>query len=255
LKNLLASFDSFGALLTLSLIAAIHTIKHTIHSFQLKQCKNANIFICNFSYYAKTKTNIMNKFVFTFSAVSMLATATLVSCNSSDTTKVQVANSQEIRNDSLVKRGNYLVSAVGCDDCHSPKTMGPQGPQLDMEHRLSGYPAQRPLAKVDANAFKSGWMLFGGDLTSAVGPWGVSFAANITSDSTGIGNWSEAQFFTAMRKGKFKGLESNRDLLPPMPWQNFRNFTDEDLQAIFAYLKSTKPVHNPVPAPIPPTNL
>jgi hypothetical protein len=198
----------------------------------------------------------MNKFGFTFSTLCMIAMANLVSCNSSDSTEVRsVTATQEISADSLVKRGNYLVSTVGCDDCHSPKTMGPQGPQIDMEHRLSGYPAERPVAKVDVTALKSGWMLFGGDLTSAVGPWGVSFSANITSDSTGIGTWSEEQFFTAMRKGKFKGLESNRDLLPPMPWQNFRNFTDEDLRAIFAYLKSTKPVHNAVPAPIPPTEL
>jgi mono/diheme cytochrome c family protein len=150
-----------------------------------------------------------------------------------------------------VKRGNYLVSSIGCDDCHSPKTMGPQGPQLDMEHRLSGYPAERPIAKVDAAALKSGWMLFSGDLTSAVGPWGMSFAANITSDSTGIGNWTEAQFIKAMREGKTKGLDGSRPILPPMPWPNFKNLTDEDLRAMFAYLKSTKPVRNVVPEPRP----
>jgi hypothetical protein len=195
--------------------------------------------------------------VFLSSIAASVFAATLLSCNSSDRTVTpsQTAGSTAISNDSLVKRGGYLVSSIGCDDCHSPKTMGPQGPQLDMEHRLSGYPATRPVAKVDGAALKNGWMLFGGDLTSAVGPWGMSFSANITSDSTGIGNWTESQFVTAMRHGKYKGIESNRNLLPPMPWQNFRNLTDEDLKAIFAYLKSTKPVHNVVPEPKTPNTL
>ena len=92
-------------------------------------------------------------------------------------------------------------------------------------------------------------MLFGGDLTSAVGPWGVSFSANISSDETGIGNWTEAAFINAMRHGKIKGLDNNRDMLPPMPWNNFAKFSDDDLKSIFAYLKSTTPVTNVVPAP------
>jgi mono/diheme cytochrome c family protein len=182
-----------------------------------------------------------------FCAATLLA---LVSCgdNSAKTEAAPTAKT-EISQDSRVKRGNYLVSAIGCDDCHSPKTMGPQGPQLDLDHRLSGYPSTRPVSKVNGADLKNGWMLFGGDLTSSVGPWGISFAANITSDSTGIGNWTEEQFFTSIRKGKLKGLESNRDLLPPMPWQNFSKLNDDDLKAIFAYLKSTKPVHNVVPSP------
>ena len=92
---------------------------------------------------------------------------------------------------------------------------------------------------------------FTGDLTSAVGQWGASFAGNITSDATGIGNWSEAQFRNALRKGKYKGLDNARDLLPPMPWQNFGQLTDFDIKAVFTFLKSTRPVKNVVPAPIP----
>ena len=93
------------------------------------------------------------------------------------------------------------------------------------------------------------------DLTTAVGPWGVSFASNITSDDTGIGNWSLEQFKISLTKGRFKGLENGRDLLPPMPWQNFANLTNEDLKAIYTYLQSTKPVKNVVPAPIPPAEI
>ncbi len=81
------------------------------------------------------------------------------------------------------------------------------------------------------------------------------FPANLTPDETGIGNWSYEQFETAIRRGKAKGLETNRPLLPPMPWEMYRHFTDEDLRSIFAYLKSIKPVENAVPAPIPPNRL
>ncbi len=93
--------------------------------------------------------------------------------------------------------------------------------------------------------------MLGPDLTNAVGPWGVSFAANISSDETGIGNWTEEQFLTALRKGKYKGMEGSRDLLPPMPWFVYKNFSDEDIRSIFAYLRSGKPVKNIVPAPKP----
>jgi len=151
----------------------------------------------------------------------------------------------------LVRRGQYLVNAIGCDDCHSPKKMGPHGPEVDSAHRFSGYPAGRPLPGFDAGTAKN-WILFGGDLTSSVGPWGVSFAANISSDPTGIGNWTEAQFIRCIREGKWKGLEQGRPLLPPMPWENFRKLSYEDLRCIYTYLKTTKPVNNSVPQPIPP---
>lgn len=137
---------------------------------------------------------------------------------------------------------------MGCDDCHSPKIMGARGPKLDVQKRLSGYPSDRPLLKADANHLNNGWLLFSEDLTVAAGPWGVSFSANITSDSTGIGNWSEEQFRKALTQGKYKGLDSARMLLPPMPWPNYRTLKDQDVKAIFAFLKSTKPIKNIVPA-------
>lgn len=83
--------------------------------------------------------------------------------------------------------------------------------------------------------------------TAIAGPWGISFTANITSDSTGIGMWTLDQFKKAFKEGKYKGLDNSRPLLPPMPRQNYKNIKDEDAEAIFAFLKSTKPVHNIVP--------
>jgi uncharacterized lipoprotein NlpE involved in copper resistance len=147
-----------------------------------------------------------------------------------------------------VKRGEYLVTIMGCDDCHSPKKMGPQGPEIIAEKRLSGFPGDFTPPPLDGNATKNGWVSLWADLTSAVGPWGQTFAANITSDSTGIGTWTETQFKKAFTEGKYKGLDNSRPLMPHMPWQNYRNIREEDLKAIFAFLKSTKPVNNVVPA-------
>lgn len=155
----------------------------------------------------------------------------------------------------MVNRGEYLVTAIGCDDCHSPKKMGAQGPEIIPELRLSGYPANRPVEKVDTSVTSKGWVVLSPDLTMAAGPWGVSFAANLTSDGTGIGNWSESNFLTAIRNGKAKGLENGRSLLPPMPWYNFAKLTDEDIKSIFAYLKTTNAVKNIVPEPIAPPNM
>lgn len=151
----------------------------------------------------------------------------------------------------LVARGKYLVEIMGCHDCHSPKLMGPNGPYPDPDRLLSGYPADRPLPPQPAA--HDGWALLNMDLTAAVGPWGTTFAANITSAESGIGNWTEEQFERALKKGLYKGLEGSRPLLPPMPWQNYVNMSKEDLSAVFAYLKSTTPVENVVPAPVPPS--
>jgi mono/diheme cytochrome c family protein len=160
----------------------------------------------------------------------------------------------DVSNDSLIRRGAYLVNVMGCHDCHSPKKMTAQGPALDMDRLLSGHPADMPLFKFDTATTKN-WVLFNMMNTAAVGPWGASFSANLTSDTSGIGAWTETQFKKALTEGKLKGLDGTRPILPPMPWQNYKDLRDEDVKAIFAYLKSTKPVKNVVPAPIAPQDL
>ncbi|MDO1450258.1 diheme cytochrome c-553 [Rhodocytophaga aerolata] len=195
--------------------------------------------------------------IFLFPMISF----SLMECSSNDSEKKKFEqNLKLVRNDNkkdkkyLLSRGKYLVSVIGCGDCHSPKIFGPQGPTPDSTRALSGHPATEPLSKIKKEELKN-WVLFNHMSTATVGPWGVSYASNITSDATGIGNWSEKQFFKAMREGKYKGLDNSRPLLPPMPWPNFKNLSDEDLKAIFQYLKSTKPVKNVVPAPISPADL
>lgn len=164
-------------------------------------------------------------------------------------TSIVLSPKADLDSTALVARGEYLVNAIGCADCHSPKRMGPNGPEIIPELHLSGFPQNGTLPPIDISAVDNGWALFAPDLTSAIGPWGQSFTANITSDPSGIGNWAEENFVRAIRNGKYKGLEESRDLLPPMPWTIYKNLTDEDLRSIYYYLKTTKPVYNVVPAP------
>jgi mono/diheme cytochrome c family protein len=148
------------------------------------------------------------------------------------------------------QRGQYLVTAMGCASCHTPKTMGPHGPRADGTRFLAGHPEALDLGpppRLDAG----GWVAVSSwDTTAWSGPWGVSYAANITPDeNTAIGSWSEETFVRALRTGRHMGV--SRPILPPMPWSAFRNLTDEDLRSIYAYLRTVPPVHNRVPEPVP----
>lgn len=153
-----------------------------------------------------------------------------------------------------VKRGEYLVMVGGCEDCHSPKTFTAEGPVPDSTKRLSGHQAGEKLPQVPEGIIgPDKWgALMNNHLTAFAGPWGISYARNLTPDvATGLGSWTEEMFIKAMRTGKDMG--EGRPILPPMPWQNFGRMTDEDLRAIFAYLGSLKPIDNAVPDPISPT--
>ncbi len=174
-----------------------------------------------------------------------------VACNGPQTK--ETSDSTTLTQEELTSRGEYLVTTSGCTDCHSPKIMTEQGPEPDMDRYLSGFPATDSLPAIPEGMANAPWILFNPGLTAAVGPWGTSYAANLTPHASGLGNWSLEQFIRALREGKYKGLENSRPLMPPMPWQNFRNFSDQDLEAIFLYLKTLKPIDNVVPAYQPPT--
>ena len=152
--------------------------------------------------------------------------------------------------DDPVARGKYLVTAVGCSDCHTPMKMGDNGPEADMSRFLSGHPADMALPPPPAPV--GPWIGgFTGTTTGWSGPWGISYSANITPDAeTGIGKWTVDNFRDTIRNGRHMGR--GRELLPPMPWPAFRNFSDEDLAAVFAYLQSIPPISNKVPEPQPP---
>lgn len=189
----------------------------------------------------------MKKQMFSIVFLAFVGTAFLSSFSNTTAEK-----KSKLADDAMIKKGEYLVGIMGCGDCHAPKTMTPQGPVPDPALGLSGHPSKIPMGKVVKT---QDWVLFHPMNTIAVGPWGASFAANITPDATGIGSWTYEQFKIAMTQGKSKGIASARPMLPPMPWPNYVNMKDEDLQAIFAYLKSCKPINNVVPQPISPDKL
>jgi mono/diheme cytochrome c family protein len=191
----------------------------------------------------------MKLFHYLLFLVIIFSTVAITSCQKEEMKKEPAMSEQE-----QIEYGKYLVEIGGCHDCHSPKKMTEQGPVPDENLLLSGHPADQPIAEFDKSILKD-WALMNHSLTAAVGPWGVSFAANITSDGTGIGNWTYEQFENALRKGWYKGLEGGRPIMPPMPWQTLINMKDKDMRAIFAYLKSTKPIKNVPPGYIPPDQM
>jgi cytochrome c553 len=149
-----------------------------------------------------------------------------------------------------VKRGAYLVMIGSCNDCHTPMQMTPNGPVPDFSRALSGHSPES--AEPSGTAGKTDLMLSGSDLTSFRMPYGLVYSRNLTPDKTGIGDWTETQFIKTLRTGRHQG--EGRPLLPPMPWASAGAMTDEDLKAVFAYLKSLKPIANAVPEPkVPPT--
>ncbi len=190
------------------------------------------------------------RFIYALMAIIFLSSL-FIACNESgaDTKKTKTLTKEE-----LIKRGEYFVTIMACADCHSPKVFGPNGPEPDKERYLSGHPQEDKIKKIDPGLINN-WALLSMDGTVAVGPWGVSFSANLTPDETGIGTWSEEQFDKAFRKGMYKGIEGTRNLLPPMPWPVYSNVKNEDVKAIFYYLKTLKPVRNIVPGPIAPDQL
>jgi mono/diheme cytochrome c family protein len=143
---------------------------------------------------------------------SAVTAAVVMSCATQQNKPAAMTQEQK------VARGEHLVTVSGCGDCHTPGTLFGSP---DMQRKLSGS--------------ELGW----------TGPWGTTYARNLTPDNeTGIGKWSEDDIVKAFRVGQ---RPDGSPLLPPMPWQDFAAFSDEDAYAITAYLKSIPPVQHKVP--------
>jgi hypothetical protein len=201
----------------------------------------------------------MSKFFDSFRSLAILAVTGLVftSCNNSgtDENKTGTTGETKMSKEDMVKRGDYIVTTGSCNDCHSPKNMTQMGPVVDSTKLLSGHPANAQLPPINTASLQPGnWMSMAPDITAFVGPWGISYAANLTPDSaTGIGAWSEEVFMNTIRSGKHLG--NGRPILPPMPWEFIRKLTDDDLKSVYAYLKSLPAVNNKVPAPVAPPDV
>lgn len=140
-------------------------------------------------------------------------------------------------------RGAQLVALGGCNDCHTPKL---QNGVPDVSRMLSGHPQDAPLAPVVVGGVSANMML-----TAWRGPWGLSLARNLTPDrETGLGSWTLADFKRTLRTGVNPKGEV---LMPPMPIGEIQNLPDQDLDAVYAYLRTVKPVHNLVGRTAPPT--
>jgi cytochrome c553 len=147
-----------------------------------------------------------------------------------------------------LERGEHLTLVLGCHDCHTPKNMGANGPEPDMSRRLIGHPEGSNLPAPPVLPPGPWAVMCTMDSTAWTGPWGISYATNLTPDQdTGIGIWTEEMFIRAMRTGKHMGEASSRPILPPMPWPTFSHLSDEDLKAVFAYLRSLPATKNHVP--------
>ena len=121
-----------------------------------------------------------------------------------------------------VEYGEYLVRVSDCAGCHTPRDERGQ-----------------PIRGLD----------YGGGNVFDDGQGQTVATANITPDQTGIPYYDETLFLEAMRGGHVKA----RALSPAMPWWAFRNMTDEDLKAMFAYLRTLKPARHLVDNTEPPT--
>ena len=148
-----------------------------------------------------------------------------------------------------VRRGKYLVDTVGaCGHCHTPRA----GAEYNMDMYLAGHPANAPYPRYNFSMMQQGiFILTSPQMSAFSGPFGTSFASNLTPDNeTGLGEWTEQMFIAAMRTGYHQGNESNRKIFPPMPTKHYAQMNDADLKAIWTYLQTIKPVRNEVSPPL-----
>jgi mono/diheme cytochrome c family protein len=129
-----------------------------------------------------------------------------------------------VADEAEVAHGKYLVTVMGCTDCHTP---GHFLGQPDMARFLGG-----------------------SDVGFEIPGLGTFYGRNLTPDAdTGIGTWTTADIVTAIRTGV---RPDGRQLAPAMPWMGYASLTDDDANAIAAYLKTLDPVAHAVPGPFGP---
>ena len=138
----------------------------------------------------------------------------------------------------MLERGEYLAHIAGCVSCHTP-----------MREEYNVPPTEWSLEQLQT----VGWRfedtqdlendLFAGGRAFELGPMGVIFTPNLTPDSTGLGDWTDEEIETAIRIGVNK---DGRRLFPLMPYANFFNWAESDMQALIMFLRSVDPIENEV---------
>jgi hypothetical protein len=154
----------------------------------------------------------------------------------------------------IIERGRYLTVLAGCGDCHTPWPVNPATMQREPDEKmaLSGHPASLVMPAPPTLSVTAPWTvtLRANVRTMFYGsPYGTAYAQNLTPDpDTGwLEGWTEQTFIQVIKTGKEKG--TGRTLANPMLYVCWRmaQATDEDLKAIFAYLRSLKAIPNHVP--------
>ena len=212
---------------------------------------------CSDIIFINNKTSIMTKSYSPFIAGLAFAAIYCAGCSDNkpaETTTPSAAAEKPMYGgyENQVKWGEHLVAIGGCNDCHTPKKMTAMGPADDSTLMLSGHPEKLPAPDVDRKATEGKGLVVTSDFTAWIGPWGISYSANLTPDSTGTAAWTESQFVYALRNMISKGLPGSRPLMPPMSMMPVKNMTDDELKAIYAYLRTIKPIKNHSVQPTPP---
>ncbi|HUQ65530.1 MAG TPA: c-type cytochrome [Flavitalea sp.] len=199
----------------------------------------------------------MSKFHSSILTGLVFAATCLTGCSENNPAKSTPSSTAEVQKpnfggyETQIEWGQHLVTIGGCNDCHTPKKMTPMGPVDDSTLALSGHPEKLPAPDVDRKQMESKGLVVTSDFTAWIGPWGISYSANLTPDETGTGNWTEDQFLYAIKNSISKGLVGSRPLMPPMSMMPVKHMTDEELKAIFAYLRTIKPIKNNSVQPTP----
>ena len=139
--------------------------------------------------------------------------ATLLALGTLLATPAAVAESGE--HDAMIERGRYLSKIAGCNDCHTP-----------------GYMMS------DGNVAEQEWLT--GDTMGWRGPWGTTYASNLRRYMDGL---SEEQWIITARALKAR---------PPMPWFNLNAMQEDDLRALYRFVRYLGPAGEPAPAYVPP---
>ena len=154
-----------------------------------------------------------------------------------------------------IEKGRIITEIFGCVDCHSPKIMEGEFLVNDPDKLFSGHPQDNVLPMFPPDIIgPDKWRgLFTDGMTAWGGPWGISYSANLTPDKkTGIGKLTEENFVSILNIGIHSNM--NRKLMQPMPWKEISELEDEDIKAVYKYLRTVKPIKNKVPESVPLNN-
>ena len=138
----------------------------------------------------------------------------LAACTDQTKNKAE-AQSPVINIADQIDKGRYLAIVSGCNDCHTDGYLMTEG-KIPEEQWLAGT--------------RIGWQ----------GPWGTTYPSNLRLR---VQQWTEDQWVETLK---------TRKALPPMPWMNISQMNEEDLRAIYQYIRSLGPTGKEMPLAVAP---